>query len=257
MLVPMQKTIRYSSDSILHELFEFSQTEAGQGLLQFQSLAGGRQYTHLYELTQKYVPSGSRVLDWGAGNGHFSYYLIRMGYNVTAFTLEDSRPWPFLPTGAFQFVRGDSKNPVTLPFQNDTFDAVFSVGVLEHVRETGGDESASLKEIHRVLRPGGYFICYHFPNQFSWIDFVVRLFPNRHYHPFRYSAESIRALTENAGLKLVECRRYGLLPRNEWRRLPGNLRASFLIADLVDIADACLTTVARPFCQNYYFIAKK
>lgn len=49
--------------------------------------------------------------------------------------------------------------PGKIPFENETFDAVTSLCVLEHII----DVQNSLDEIDRVLKPGGYFIA-EFPN---------------------------------------------------------------------------------------------
>ncbi len=122
---------------------------------QFQSRVGSHQYLRLYELTRRYVTPGSSVLDWGAASGHFSYFLQSSGYRATGFSLyEEHVPKALLGDG-YRLVLGDPSDPVTLPFADDSFDAVASIGVLEHVRETGGDEEASLREIGRVLRRGG------------------------------------------------------------------------------------------------------
>ena len=53
---------------------------------QYRSLPAANQYRLLYALTARYVSPGSAVLDWGCGRGHFSYYLLRHGYRVTAFS---------------------------------------------------------------------------------------------------------------------------------------------------------------------------
>ncbi len=37
------------------------------------------QYRPLYRAMRKYVKPGAHVLDWGSGNGHFSYFLLRAG----------------------------------------------------------------------------------------------------------------------------------------------------------------------------------
>jgi ubiquinone/menaquinone biosynthesis C-methylase UbiE len=45
----------------------------------------------------------------------------------------------------------------TIPYQTNTFDRAFSVSVLEHVPHQG--DVNILKEVARVLKPGGIFIC--------------------------------------------------------------------------------------------------
>ncbi len=108
------------------------------------------QYDLVYQQTIACVPAGSKVLDWGCGGGHFSYFLLRSGYKLVSFSLEDfpNILEPF--RNSFEFIRGSIGEPRLLPFGDEQFDAVFSIGVLEHVRETGGSEPESLREIHRI-----------------------------------------------------------------------------------------------------------
>ncbi|MBQ4132690.1 MAG: methyltransferase domain-containing protein [Desulfovibrionaceae bacterium] len=54
---------------------------------------------------------------------------------------------------------------------------MFSIGVFEHVHETGGDQLASLKEISRVLKPEGFFLCFHLPNKYSWVELGMQAGP--------------------------------------------------------------------------------
>lgn len=55
-----------------------------------------------------------------------------------------------------------------LPFPDATFDIVYSYGVLHHSPDT----RAAVKEVHRVLKPGGTAIVmvYHHP---SWAGFML------------------------------------------------------------------------------------
>lgn len=55
-----------------------------------------------------------------------------------------------------------------LPFQDGEFDAVFSNQVLEHIR----DLVALVREVHRVLRPGGVFLAHvpYFRSSWAHID---------------------------------------------------------------------------------------
>jgi SAM-dependent methyltransferase len=61
-------------------------------------------------------------------------------------------------------VRGDAES---LPYASRSFDLVYSYGVLHHTPDTAG----AVREIHRVLRPGGLAIVglYHRNSAFHWI----------------------------------------------------------------------------------------
>jgi len=247
---------RPSDEAILAELAALARRDVPE-LLQFGSLGAAYQYRRLYRVWRRHVPAGAEVLDWGAGNGHFSYFLARAGYRATGYSFLpfDYRRW--LGDPGYRFVPGDEREPVTLPFADASFDAVASVGVLEHVRETGGDEAGSLAEIARVLRPGGIFVAYHFPNRDSWIDLAASRVPGKHHHLYRYTRADIEALVRGAGLELLETRRYGLLPRNTLHRLLGPLRDTRWTAEGWDRLDAVLGAIAAPIVQNHYFVARR
>lgn len=242
---------------VLAELHRLAWEHPEHGLLQFRSLLGAHQYRTLYRLCRRYVSPGASVLDWGSGNGHFSYFLLRAGYRARGFTIAGSGPLDWLRALGQELTLGDPTEPVRLPFPDGAFDAVTSVGVLEHVRETGGHEAASLREIGRVLRPGGVFLCYHFPNRYSWIDGAARLVPGKHCHLFRFTRRDIGALVAGAGLTLVDARRYGVLPRNLGHRLPRPLRRSAGCARAWDALDAALAIPLTLVCQNFWFVARK
>jgi ubiquinone/menaquinone biosynthesis C-methylase UbiE len=241
---------------VVEELIRSS--SADPRLSQFRTAITAHQYVRMYRMLARHVPPGSRVLDWGTGSGHFSFFLARSGYRASAFSLEEEpRICDNLPRDRYEFTPGDLANPVALPYENGSFDAVASVGVLEHVRETGGDEVASLREIRRVLRPGGTFLCFHFPNRFSWIEAATRTI-GRWSHQYKYTESDIRSLTRAAGLELLETKRYALLPRNVWSwGLPTWMGASFGVARAYDRVDDALGAVLSPICQNYLFVARR
>jgi SAM-dependent methyltransferase len=243
-------------DRLVDELMRLAGEDGAMGLLQFRSRATAHQYRRLYDLALREVPRGARVLDWGCGNGHFSWALVALGYDVTGFSFEDF-PLRALMPGPHRFVRGRPEAPSELPLSAGDFDAVFSVGVLEHVRETGGTEEASLTEISRVLRPGGCFVCYHFPNRTSAIEAAASLLPGIHHHEQRFSRGEISSLCTKARLELTACERYGILPRNLLHRLPRSLRGSKRIAGAWDAMDHGLESVLSPIAQNHLFVARK
>jgi SAM-dependent methyltransferase len=197
------------------------------------------------------------VLDWGAGSGHFSYFLVHSGYRATGYSLFDENFLSRLRDVEYRLVLGHEDDPVNLPFPDASLDAVASIGVLEHVRETGGDEVASLTEIHRILRPGGIFLCYHVPNRYSWINAVARLVPGAGHHRYRYTRREVRALVRPSQFQLLETGRYAFLPRNPLARLPAQIVDSERFARAYDAADRYLARLFSTICTNHYFVVRK
>jgi ubiquinone/menaquinone biosynthesis C-methylase UbiE len=260
--------------SIEHDVAEMfrilERGDTGRTVAQFRSLPQASQYRRLYSLVGKYMPAGARVLDWGCGNGHFSFFLATQGAQVTSYAFEPEPAIFSLLTPAqrerITFVRGSAEDPQSLHFPDASFDCVFSIGVLEHVRETGGMEAASLREIHRVLKPDGRFICYHLPNRYSYIEALNRLVhgpldPTMRipwkYHKYRFTRRDIQSLCEEAGFSMLELQRYGAIPRNMLSRLPGALGRSRALTRAVDLTDAVLERAPMPITQNYAFVASR
>ncbi|MEX0859723.1 MAG: class I SAM-dependent methyltransferase [Cucumibacter sp.] len=226
----------------------------------FRTRATWRQLRLVYARTRAHLASPGPLLDWGCGVGHFSWYLARLGFETVGYSFGDSPP---LLAGVdnFRHVRGSAAEPTRLPFPDGAFAAVFSIGVLEHVYETGGEEVASLREIARILRPGGLFLCFHFPNRFSWIEAAAALFRVKRYrHRRRFRTGDIAPLCAAGGFTLLERGRYGFFPRDTFGRLPPPLKS---IADnrafvaVLDGADDLLARALPGICQNHYFIARK
>jgi ubiquinone/menaquinone biosynthesis C-methylase UbiE len=102
---------------------------------------------------------GKRVLDLGCGSALFDIELARRGASVAGLDLSE----PALELGRWRIDKmGLASEAVlhlcdasrTIPFANDSFDAVLSNCVLEHI----ADDSAAIKEAARVLKPGRPFV---------------------------------------------------------------------------------------------------
>ena len=224
----------------------------------FDSLVSIRQYYRLYALLEKYGRNGGEMLDWGCGSGHFSLYLSSNSYVTHSFGFS----YPALideeiKSGTISFRAGLSTEPVRLPYESGRFDTVTSVGVLEHVREFGGNELSSLLEIERILKPGGCFVCFHFPNRWSWIEKTAQLV-GRWNHRYRFDKKDIQALFAQTGFEILECRRYGIFPRNIFGKiLPKSTLTSVRVANVFDFFDNFFSGPLRPFCQNWMVVARK
>lgn len=111
-----------------------------------------------YELSRaiEFFPPKGSVLEIGAGTRWQAKILAERGFQVTAIDLplsnyRNDRIWPVIDYNGCQ-----------LPFEDATFDVVFSSNVLEHIPHV----RAFQEEIHRVLEPDGYAV--HILPSSSW-----------------------------------------------------------------------------------------
>ena len=101
--------------------------------------------------------AGKRVLEIGLGEGSDAERLIRAGadwsgVDLTSESVARVRARLTLRDLPYKELRQGSV--LDLPFDNETFDLVFSHGVLHHVP----DIRKAQTEIHRLLRPGGELV---------------------------------------------------------------------------------------------------
>lgn len=91
------------------------------------------------------------LLEVGAGHGRDSLYFSRRGLQVTCIDVSRGMVEACLKKGlnAFQM------NVLALEFQDDSFDAVYSLNSMLHIPDDLLREA--LSQIKRVLKPGGRF----------------------------------------------------------------------------------------------------
>ncbi len=101
----------------------------------------------------RWLAPGGRVLEAGCGFGYWVSILAERGYR--AYGLDYSQV--ALRTGRERLRDVDLLlgNILRMPFPEGAFDGIVSLGVVEHFEE-GPD--AALRELRRVLRPGGMLL---------------------------------------------------------------------------------------------------
>lgn len=93
---------------------------------------------------------GETILDLGCGDGQLTARLTTLGASVCGV---DASP-AMIAAARIQGIDAQVASAEHLPFADASFDAVFSNAVLHWVR----DHDAMMKEVRRVLRPGGRFV---------------------------------------------------------------------------------------------------
>ncbi|MFN4038431.1 MAG: methyltransferase domain-containing protein [Erythrobacter sp.] len=120
---------------------------------------------HLSERVRAYLPTGPdhTIVDLGCGRGgHLIAHAAAHEGQGGRFVGLDSSAEAIAAARAahrdsrVEFAAHDIET--RLPFDDGECDAVLSVNTLEAIRDKG----ALLTEIHRILKPGGTFVCAHF-----------------------------------------------------------------------------------------------
>jgi ubiquinone/menaquinone biosynthesis C-methylase UbiE len=180
-------------------------------------------------LVQRFLmKKNDRMLDVGCGRGEMSRSFQELGLSVSAVDISDMA-LDYAPTVDFRVADIDGR----LPFENDSFDIVFSKSVVEHV-----DRPENLMaEIYRILKPGGRVITMC-P---SWIH-QYREFYSDYTHRRPFTKESLSMVQSISGFCGVRTEHFRQIPVL-WR-----------IPSLLALAEITRTLVPRSLGRNVKWI---
>jgi SAM-dependent methyltransferase len=171
-----------------------------------------------------YVTCGAgRVLEIGSGMGFIMEAMDRFlqpklpHYRITGLdiskTMIEKAKLRLAQSFAYQKGRLDfaAYDGITIPFEDNSFDIVYSVAALQHVPKPYVYHL--FFEIKRVLKPDGYALINLLPfqrlteNYLSWreeIDQQVGLAPSGHWHHYYTKQELDMVLAQGTGLPHVD-----------------------------------------------------
>jgi ubiquinone/menaquinone biosynthesis C-methylase UbiE len=188
----------------------------------------GRKVAEAIEMSA--LPADAHVLEVGCSFGQMTFLLTDHFALVTAVDLSPDalglarKRAERYGVGNASFVLADAEDLSALP--DASVDGAFSFSVLRYVP----DPEQALREMYRVLRPGGSLVV-DFPNRYCpWFGPIKGLLGiNPHIHDRLYAAAEARRLVERAGFSDVGYRHILFTTR----RLPDALLPTFRVADAV------------------------
>jgi SAM-dependent methyltransferase len=168
-----------------------------------------RRQVSIFERCQPFLKDARTVLDWGCRQAADAC-MVRMlrgeEVQIEACDLDVGGGYQaFFDFAQLRYTR--LTHPYQLPYENDQFDAVIGGGVLEHVP----NDSESLKELYRILRPGGHFVMTMLPNKYSYTEWLNRRLKNPH-HMRRYKLSEIHHMFMHHGFHPVAFGFHQMIP---------------------------------------------
>jgi len=173
---------------------------------------------------EEHVRRGASILDLGAFASELPCILHKLNYsNVVGVDLNpEIRNMPYASS-----VRYEVADFMHTPFASESFDVITAISVIEH----GYNAQALLRELSRLLRPGGYFVASfdYWPEKIKSDGIMIFGMDWR-----IFSEQEVRSFVQ-------EAREYGLM-------LPGNL-------DL-DSAERAISCAGREYTFAWLVLRK-
>ena len=244
-----------NSISVNEELRNIVKNEPSHSFL--YNKAGQTAYVYLTNFVKEFCEAHFqkplpelKILDWGTGKGHVTFLFKKINANIDSCDIiddsDDSSFGQKTPILATQKINVKPLNhEYLLPYGDSSYDVVLSFGVLEHVP----NDQESLKEINRVLKPGGLLFCFFLPYSYSWTQRLSHLRGN-YYHDRLYKKGQAKKMLGETNFSVLEMWHRQLLPKNSINY------PNYKFFEKLDLF-LCKHTFLKYFATNIEFVAEK
>ena len=182
------------------------------GVYDLAESINGSVYTEMRDITRRLIPAGAKVLDCGAGAGELSLAASDNADSVLCTDLSKNmlkqaqRKARALGADNIEFA---ARNIFDLQDPDDTYDVVIAGNVLHLLPNPQG----AVKEMYRVLKPGGKLLLPTFTNKNS-ARLLIGIYKKLGFDPAaNYSPSEYKKMLEDCGLGRVRTKLIkGLVP---------------------------------------------
>ncbi len=161
-------------------------------------------------LSEKVIPSDAdrAVLDVGCGVGEFMLTLRELGFTVEGVD-GNQEQMDIVHSMGFKGRVADLEDG--LPYPDESFGLVTCLELIEHIALA----EDLLKEIHRVLHPGGYLLLTttNFAFYNNRVHYLLGTGPlHEGYHLRHFTRNHLLRLLESIGIRMIASNSYGPIP---------------------------------------------
>ena len=167
-----------------------------------------RRHVSIFERCQEFLKDANRVLDWGCRHAPDAC-MVRMlrgtGVEIHGCDVDAGDYRAFYDFARLEY--SPITHPYLLPYADNFFDVVMGSGVLEHVP----NDSESLNELYRIIKPQGYFIMTLLPNRYSYTEWLNRVLHYPH-HLRMYSLREAKYMFMHHGFLPIRSGYHQVVP---------------------------------------------